>query len=349
MATPQFSKAALAQAQFLAAWLNSTASMQWAQANGMEPRRLDANETNMLALSLEQMRTRVYEADYPELKARTLFPIATDIDPGADTFAYEENDHVGKFKRISGLGRVKDLPTVEASATKVVRTLESYGGSFGYTIQDLRRASFSGRSLDVRKANACRRAWEEALDVVAAVGDPGSSITSGIANRALGTGASQTRNTAFGTAAWTPATVNADTMFADLMKIVKEFVVDSKETQHPTDLALPLAHYMLAAHTYFGDATTDTVLTRFLRDNGFVKRVHSWEALKAANHGVEATDRALLYKNDSDAGEIVIAQDFEVFPPQVDGFATMIMAHGRTAGFCVYRPLAFRYGTALPA
>lgn len=349
MATPKFSRAALAQAQYLAAWLNSAAAMQIAHANGLDTRRVDADETNMLALSLEQMRTQVYEADYPELKARALFPVESDIDPGADTFAYEENDHRGSFRRISGTGYAADPPTVETEAAKVVRTLESYGGSYVVTIQDLRRAAFSGRPLETRKAKACRRAWEEKLDQVAANGDAGTTIVSGAANRPIGTGATQTRETVFAGADWTPATANADAMLADLLLFVKEYVVDSRETQTPTDLALPLASYMLASQTYFADGTTDTVMARFLRDNGFVRNVHSWEALKAANHGVEATSRALLYKKDADAGAIVIAQDFEVFPPQIENFATKVLAHGRTAGFCVYRPLAFRYATGLPA
>ncbi len=347
MGTPRFSKAAHAQAQALVAWLNSAGVLH--APGDLSGRRADADETNMLALSLEQMRSKVYEASYPDLKARTLFPVSSDIDPGADSFAYEESDHVGSFRRIEGVGYADDPPTVETSATKVVRGLESYGGSFLITIQDLRRAAFSGRPLEIRKAKACRRAWEEKLDSVIGNGDVGSAIPKGIANRAIGTGASQTRETAVTEANWTPATVNADLMLASLMKSVKEFVIDSRETITPTDLALPVASYLLAAQTYMDDGTTDTVLVRFLRDNGYVRQAHSWEALKAANHGIEATSRGLLWAKDSDVGEIVIAQDFEVFPPQVENFATKVLAHGRTAGFCVYRPLGFRYISTLPA
>ena len=349
----KISAASLAQAQFLASFLNSHAAMQATAASRLDhaDRRLDADETNMLALQLEQMRTKVYEVEYSEVKARRLFPTDTDIDPGAETFAYEETDDVASFVRLNDVGQSDDLPTAETSSTKVSNRIVSYGGSFITTIQELRRAAFAGRPLSARKPKACRRAWERRLEDTVANGDAPGGIAKGIANRALGTGASQTRNTAFTEANWTPGTVNAANMLAQLMELVKEFVVDADETITPTDLALPLASYMLASQTYFNDGTTDTVLARFARDNGFIPmaRIHSWNALKASEHGQEATSRALIWKNDADAGSIVIAQDFEVFPPQIEGFATKTMAHGRTGGFVVYRPLAFRYGTGLPA
>lgn len=347
----EFSAQSLAQAQFLAAWLNSQSAMMAARADGADTRRLDADETNMLALQLEYQRTKVYEVLYEELKGRRMFPVDTDVPSAAETFSWSETEEVGEFKRLDGPGFADDPPTMESSGQKYTNSINSYGGSWIQTIQELRRAAFAGIALGTRKPKACRRAWETKLDEVIANGDPSGGIAKGIANRAVGTAATQTRATAFTEAHWTPGTADADEMLVDLMALVKEFVVDASERITPTDMAMPLASYMLANTTYFNDGTTDTVLARFARDNGFIKRerIHSWERLRAARHGVEATSRVLIWSNDPDVGSIVIPQDFEVFPPQIVNFATKNLAHGRTGGFVVYRPLGYRYGTGLPA
>lgn len=339
------------QARELAAVLNRNASRDSILAGEMGKRRIDANETNMLALSLEQMRATVYEEKIQACKAREMFPVESDIDPAADTFAYVEEEAVASFTRVNASGHAVDHKTAEVSASKVIRGLESYGGSYIVTMRELARAAFAGRPIETRKAMACRKAWEIKLDEVIAKGDasPGSNIINGAANRPLGSGAGQTQNTAVTTADWAAGTANAQNMLDDLMLAVREFVQASKETLTPTDLALPLREYMLAQHTYFTDVAGGTVLERFKKDNGFVRNVHSWDYLKNSRHGVESNSRGLLWTNDRFVASIVIAQDFTVAPPQVEGFATKFAAEGRTAGFCVYQPLGLRYITALPA
>src|SRR4051812_40175246 len=102
----------LAQARAIAAYLNQITESGATALNGGEypTRRLDADETNMLALALEQMRTKVYEVEYPETKVRQLFPIAGDIDPGAGSFAYEITDYAGDVAVISDDNAGDDPP-----------------------------------------------------------------------------------------------------------------------------------------------------------------------------------------------------------------------------------------------
>jgi hypothetical protein len=348
-----YSPAALAQAQYMIRALNAAAAMgafdnDLGQKLGRS--RADADETIALALQLEQMRTKVYEAQYPELKARTMFAVDTDIDPAAESFAWEETDHRGKFGRIRGGGLEGDLPSTGVESSKVTRTLASYGGIVKYSLLDVRRAAFMGKPLSTRLALAHRRAWEEKLDEVIAIGDSAEGIASGAVNRPAGTGATQTRTTAFTEAAW-DATPVADTMLAELNTLVREYVLDAKETITPDSLALPLHIYMRANTTYFTDVAGGTVLNRFRQDNGFVRNVYSWDMLKASRNGDPdgtGKDRALLWNSSSDVCSTVIAQDFEVLAPQQVHFGFEIPAWGRTAGFVVYRPLGLRYATGLP-
>ncbi len=341
----RISKASLAQAAAIAAWINTHA----ADGDGSreDSGRLDADETNMLAQSLEQMRTRVYEALYPDLKARAMLPIASDIDPGAESFAYEATDWVGEFRPLSADGYGDDPASTETSATKITHNVQDYGGGYTYTLRDMRRAAFSGRPLESRKAVACRRAWEHKLDSVAAFGDASSGIPTGFLNRAVGTTSTTTRETAVTAADWDIASPVADAMLADLNQMVREFIADSKETLEPTDLALPLTQYMIAQHTYFTDVAGGTVMERFKRDNGFIRSVHSWNLLKNAD-GAGTSNRGVMWRRDPDCMELVIPQEFTVMAPVPHNFAFKVLAMGRTAGFCLYRPLAMRYMTGLP-
>lgn len=309
-------------------------------------RRLDANETNMLALQLEQMRAKVYEDEFAPLKARTILPFESDIDSGAETFAYEEQGQSGRALPITNYA--DDPPSVETEARKVIHGIVGLGDSYFYSIQDMRRAAFAGKPLQARKAKAARRAWEQGLDDIAAVGDANANIPYGALNRPIGTSAGEIRGTSMTTAAWAAGTIDPDVMLDDLLKGVREFVVDSEETQEPTDLVLPVTQYMLAHHTHFTDVAGGTVAERFLKSNGFVKSLHAWNRLKGVDGAGADTSRGLLFRKSSDVLSVVVAQEFEVLAPQPKGYGFSVLAHGRTAGTCIYRPLGMRYLSALP-
>lgn len=331
------------QAARIVAFLNSDQSQ--AAPGEYAGQRLDADETNMLALALEDLRVRVYEAEYPALKARQLMAVASDVDTGAESFAYEETDEAGKAGVI---GNYTDpLPTVETKGQKKTRAILPIGVGYSYSVQDLRRAAFSGRPLEARKALAARRAFERKIDEIAAIGNESANgIATGICNHATGTGASQVRSTAMTAAAWDTTTVAAD-MLTDLNKLVSEYVVDAKEVvPEGLTLAMPTVHYLRAHHTFFNDNNPQSVAQRFLANNGFVSALVPWNMLL----GVDAAgteSRFLILPKDAEIAEIVLPQDFEVFGPFPLNLAFQVACHGRTAGSCIYMPTKLRYGTGL--
>lgn len=312
---------------------------------GGDNRRIDADETAMLALALEQSRAKVYEADYPLLKAREILPVATDIDPGAETFSWEEYGASGSFKVITNDGYADDLPTAEVAGRKLSRTVRDLGGSVIHTIADLRRAAFSGKPILARKMEAMRRAYETTLNSIAFAGD-GLTIETGLANIPTGTGAGQIRNTAMTSAAWDSTPVAAD-MIADLNKAIAEFIDTSAETRVPTDLILPRLEYLRLHQTYTADNNPETAATRFLRDNGFVRQIHMVDDFKSIDGGGNGS-RGLLFERNPDVVELVITQDLTLLPPQAENLAFKTLGYARTAGTVVYRPLGLRYLTALP-
>lgn len=328
----------LAQAQIIADHHNTVLT----QTDGH--RRMDADETNMLALMLEDMRSRVYEDQYPELKARSMLPVTQEVDTGAETFAYEETDEVGKAKIITNYA--DDPPSVESESRKVTHAIVGLGDSYHYSLQDIRRAAFSGQPLTARKAMAARRIWERGFDEIAALGAPGEGIANGFLNKTVGTSPGEIRGTAMTTADWQEATRDAAAMLAQLNLGVREMITDSKELWTPNALLLNTANFLAVSHTRISTENSETVLEAFLRNNPWIESVEPWNLLS----GIDAADeaRGVLYRRSAEVVEVVEPQPFEVLPPQPKNFAFKVLCHGRTAGAAVYRPLGMRYLTGFP-
>ena len=85
---------ALMVAQMLATHFNVHARLD----NEDDGKRMDANETNSLALQLESMRAKVWEDKYPPIKARRYIPVYSGDDPGAETVSFETQTEVGVAK-----------------------------------------------------------------------------------------------------------------------------------------------------------------------------------------------------------------------------------------------------------
>lgn len=333
-----------AQAAEIARYLNQCISS--GHMPDGDKRRVDADETVMLALALEQFRAKVYEAEYPELKARMILPTASDVAPGVESFGWEERADVGSVKRISDDGYADDPPTSDLVARKRTAEIIELGGSVHLTLADMRRAAFTGRPISTWKMDAMRRNAERAVDEIAALGVNPANSQYGIANTPVGTGAGQIRNTAMTSASW-DATPDAAGMVTDLVGAVTAMIDTSKETQVPNTLILPLLQYTRLYGTFTSDGNPETAAERFLRAQPYVKRIESWDKFKSVDGGGNGS-RGLLLNSDPDVVELVMPMEWTVLPPQVQNFAFKILGHLRTAGTLIYRPLGLRYLTALP-
>ena len=295
-------------------------------------KRLDAGETAMLEQQLEFMRAAVMEVRYEDLYARRFLPVATDVDTGAEFFTYTQTDEVGEAKIIRNFA--DDAPTVEVNAEKIRHDIVSLGDSYNYSIQDMRRAAFSGVPLDARKAMAARKAFERGIDTLAAEGSAQDNIVGFLKSSVVGI------TTPVG-AVW--AGLTADEILTDLNKLVSEMIIASKETYLPDTVLLPTAQHILVSQRRMStsNGNDDTVLTAFRKANPSVARVESWNKLATAAVGGGA--RGVAFRADREVCEVVIPQEFEVLPPQPKNYAFNVLAHGRTAGCAIYRPLGMRY------
>lgn len=350
--TTRAHEASFAEAQFLVEHYNRCMTMNGARE------RLDADETNMLALQLEQMRTKVYEAPMPLLKAREFLPVESDIDPGAETFAYERQAEVGEAEEVTNMG--DDPVSVETLAEKKINTVVEIANSFYWSLHDIERAARAGRPLSARKLTAARRSFERGLDKIAAYGSKSGKIAAGACNFTVGEDEGEVRATTVGTAAdWADATRDPEGMLADLNRLVREQITDSGETMRGNVLLLPTVHQQAVAQTRMGDINSQTVLAAFLEANPQIDAVEAWERLTGvddsggpltyAELGTGDQSRGLLMVRDPDVLSLVIPLDFQLVPMQPENLGFRGFSRGRIAGTCVYQPLGLRYLNELPA
>lgn len=307
-----------------------------ANADFTGDRRLDAGETAMLARQLLFLRAKMIDRDYAILKARTLFPISTDVPPGADTHSVQEWDHTGKAKRISSY--TDDLPRVDVATSETPRKIHGYGDSFGYSIQDLRAAAMGKVELESKKMRAARDVFDRMVEELAAIGDADGGLE-GILN-----GATIPIVSLAAGGAWSGKT--GDQVIADVTKLINSITTTTLGNNRATNVVMHLDGWQRLTTTA-RSATSDLTLLEFLQKAHPNTNFDFWS--KCDNADAEGDGpRLLAYQNDEMVAELVISQDFEMFPPEARNLGFIVNCHGRCGGMAIHKPKAIAYmdGTA---
>ncbi|MNS39596.1 hypothetical protein D3C72_718830 [compost metagenome] len=294
---------------------------------------LDAGENIHFARELEHVKAQTYDKRYPDLKARSLFPVSSDAGPAAESITYYQYDMVGVARIIGSYA--KNLPRADVRGRKFTSPVESLGASYGYTLQDVRAAAATGKPLEQRKANAARRAIEQQINTIALFGNADYNLPGFLTNAnvpvstvpADGTGSSTKLNTK------TP-----DKILRDMNALANGIVEDTKGAEVPTTLLLPLDQFTYIATTRLGDGSDTTILKHFLENSPFIKEVDWVNELKGA--GTAGADVMVAYKRDPDAVTLEIPQDFEQLNAQEDGLEFEVPCHARVGGVILYYPLS---------
>ena len=121
------------------------------------------------ARELDYVKSQSYDVEYPELTALSLFPMSSEVDPGAETVTYYSYDKVGLAKIISNYAT--DLPRADVKGKPTTAIIKSLGASYGYSIQEMRASAMAGKSLDTRKAEAARYQIDYLNNKIAWCGD----------------------------------------------------------------------------------------------------------------------------------------------------------------------------------
>lgn len=302
---------------------------------------LDAADQVYFARQLEIVRAKTYDYKYPELRARKFIPVDNSAGPGADSVTFSSFTNRGIAKIISNFA--DDLPNADITGTQDTTQIKSCGASYQYNINEIRKSKMTGLGLDQRRANAARRAVDEQLDAMLAVGD-GTSNMKGFLNQSSALVYS-VPNGASGFANWARKTPSE--ILADLNGIENFIASSTLGVETPDTIIVPLNQLLLIKSTPFSatNASNISILDMFLKQSIFVKNVDYW--LKLSGAGTASTDLMVCYKNDEEHLAGIVPQEFEQLPAEPRNLSWVVNCHARCGGTQVFYPLSMAYGSGI--
>jgi len=287
-----------------------------------------------LERQLEYIRPQVFEVTYADIKYPTILPVTSEAGNAAQTFTYRIMDSTGEFKLIADAA--DDLPRADISQVEKSINIRSFGGSFGYTVQELRAAQMANIALEQRRASAVRRAYEEKVENVAMFGENTVGLAGFFNNSTVDVIAADkwfTGSTASGT---------AQDMLELLNYGVSAIINASNMKEQPDTILLAYEDYNKISTTRNSDSSDVTVLEYFLRTNPYIRNVEPINQLDADNSELN-TNRMVVYKRDPEKVQLHIPQPLELFPPQQRGLEFIVPAHARVGGVALYYPKSMIY------
>ena len=287
-----------------------------------------------LERQLEHIRPQVFEVTYADIKYPTLLPVTSEAGQGAQTFTFRIMDSTGEFKLLADAA--DDLPRSDISQVEKSINIRSFGGSFGYTVQELRAAQMANIALEQRRASAVRRAYEEKVEAVAMFGESSVGLAGFFNNSTVDVLVANkwfTGSTASGT---------SQDMLELLNHGVSAIINASNMKEQPDTILLAYEDYNKISTTRNSDSSDVTVLEYFLRTNPYIRNVEPINQLDASN-SVLNTNRMVVYKRDPEKVQLHIPQPLELFPPQQRGLEFIVPAHARVGGVALYYPKSVIY------
>lgn len=297
--------------------------------------RLDANQTAVLARQLEHQLSMEKEVGYRPLKALSFFPVSTEIDPGAESFRYEEYDGTGVAKIVGNYA--DDLPMVDVVANEVFGSVKSVANGYQYSRQDLRRAAMSGKSLPQRKRRLARLAVDRKIDEIMSFGEAAAKLR-GVLNHPNITVIAASLPGAGSDPEWGGADKTTLEILDDLHELADRVWLDTYENYMADTLLLPPERFSHVARTPMSADNSKTILQSFLESTRFIRNVDSWHKLSTA--GADGGPAALAYRRSPEVLEAHMAMTFTEHEPQVKNLAFLVPCEARTGGVSIYEPLA---------
>jgi hypothetical protein len=331
---------------------------------------LDAGETLFFSRDLERIETEFYDVKYPELKGRQFCPLGTGLSPADLYNTWRQFDRKGGA--IEGGMESDDIPIVSLVGQEFHSRVVPLIVGFEYTIQDIRAAAKQQRPLDSMLAMAARKAVEEAIERMVAVGsvDVSKNLVYGLLNQpnvplissagasvagypTLATGAS-------GGTYWTsPQNVSASgktpkEIIRDLNSWRNAVQLNTNGVEDVDSLILDLNSYNYIDTTQVNDAdsaifTQGTIKSYIMNNLSWLKSIEPWLqcGTSSTNPGPgtqgTAKARSMLYKKDPHNFKMFIPQEFEMFPPQLLNFKFKVPCHARFGGVVNYYPRSCVY------
>lgn len=283
-----------------------------------------------LARELEQILSRTLDVEYADIKYSQILPVSTEVGPGADSFTYRIFDKQGSMKIIGD--KAKDLPRADVIRREVTHPVRSLGGSFGYTVQEVRAAAMvPGVSLEQRRSNAVRRTYEETVQDIAYFGDAASGMKGFLNNDQIDKLVPDKWFDSNG--------VTTDEMLELLNEVPTRLVQNSNLKERPNTMLVPYDVYRIISTRPRSTTSDTTVMEFFLRTNPMIKSIEPINELEAAkSQGRLSKDRIITYDRNPDKLQLHIPAPLEFMPPQRYELEYVVAAHSRIGGLAYYYP-----------
>lgn len=319
-------------------------------ASLVETRHFDSAEdaSVFFARELDYVKSQSYDVEYPELTALSLFPMSSEVDPGAETVTYYSYDKVGLAKIISNYAT--DLPRADVKGKPTTAIIKSLGASYGYSIQEMRASAMAGKSLDTRKAESARYQIDYLNNKIAWNGDEETGLR-GVLSKDTDVPLYVLANGAKGSTKWSEKT--EDEILADINGMLKQMARTTKKVEKADTLGLPSEAYLELQGRRI-EGTDTTVLSYIQKNLKDIKNIVSCPELDPdsvdTNPYAKETDGQgvmLLFKNDSRKLTLENPLPFMQYPVQTEGLEMVVPCEARTAGILIYYPMSLLIGVGV--
>lgn len=284
---------------------------------------------------LTNLEAKVYETLYPDIIFDELVPVNTSDPEWVDNVAYMSFNAVTMAKFIAANGR--DLPQADIDANISYIPVGYAGNSYGYSIEELRKAAAMRIPLDATKARIAYRGARQFQQQIAFFGDADRNMN-GLFNGPNVPLDNSTIN-------WNTAT-GAEMVAALNTLLVK--VWNQSNTRHVANtLLLPTTIWSIISSKRMDVGTDTTVLEFFRRNNnstGVTGQPLDIRAVLWLNDaGVGGVPRILAYERNEDNLTMRMPIPWRSLPPQATALRLEVPCEMKLSGVEFRYPLSAAY------
>ena len=278
---------------------------------------------------LTSVEARIYEVKYRNIVYQNFVPVDTSDPEWVDDITYISFDAVTMGKFIGA--NAKDLPQSDITASKSLIPVFYGGNSYSYSLDELRKSQALQRPVDVAKAQASRRGFEEHAQKVAFFGDLARNVT-GLFNNA---------NIASDTSSVDWATATGQEIVSDANDFLFGVWSNSAEVHVPGVLLLPSSKWSQIS-TKRMDSGTDTTVLSFLRANNLYTDVTGQPLtimpnLELETAGAASAPRMMSYELNDENLTMKMPMPWRTVTPQPEGLQITVPGEYKFGG------VEFRY------
>lgn len=284
---------------------------------------------------LTNLEAKVYETLYPEIVFDELVPVNTSDPEWIDQVAYMSFNAVTMAKFIAANGR--DLPQSDIDASISYIPVNYAGNSYGYSLEELRKAAAMRIPLDAAKARIAYRGARQFQQQIAFFGDASRNMY-GLFNHPNVPLDNSTIN-------WNTAT-GAEMVAALNSLLIK--VWNQSQTRHVANtLLLPTTIWSIISSKRMDSGTDTTVLEFFRRNNnstGVTGQPLDIRAVLWLNDaGTAGAPRMMAYERNEDNLTMRMPIPWRSLPPQATALRLEVPAEFKISGVEFRYPLSAAY------